>query len=125
MLVETLGQFAVEQRARPLPPDATHAAVRAVVDWFAATLPGAAMEPARLLTAALGDEFGGGRARLVLDGRAVPARTAALINGTAAHSAELDDIYRDGIYHPGAPTIAAALAAAEARGADGGAFLQA
>jgi 2-methylcitrate dehydratase PrpD len=125
MLIETLGQFAVAQRGRALPPDVTHAAVRTVVDWFAATLPGAAMEPARLLAATLGDEVGGGRARLVLDGRAVPARTAALINGTAAHSAELDDIYRDGIYHPGAPTIAAALAVAEARGADGATFLRA
>jgi 2-methylcitrate dehydratase PrpD len=38
------------------------------------------------------------------------ARTVALVNGTAAHTVEVDDIYRDGIYHPGAPTIAAAHA---------------
>jgi len=37
-------------------------------------------------------------------------RTVALINGSAAHTVEVDDIYRDGIYHPGAPTIAAAHA---------------
>ena len=39
-------------------------------------------------------------------------RAAALINGTAAHPVEVDDIFRDGIYHPGAPTIAAAMALA-------------
>jgi len=39
-------------------------------------------------------------------------RAAALINGSAAHTVEVDDIFRDGIYHPGAPTIAAALALA-------------
>ena len=44
------------------------------------------------------------------DGRRASVRAAALINGAAAHTVEVDDIYRDGIYHPGAPTIAAALA---------------
>jgi 2-methylcitrate dehydratase PrpD len=50
---------------------------------------------------------------------------AALINGTAAHTVEVDDIYRDGIYHPGAPTIAAALAVAETKSLSGAAFLRA
>src|SRR6185369_1946509 len=44
---------------------------------------------------------------------------------TAAHTVEVDDIYRDGIYHPGAPTIAAAMALAEAREKDGLSFLKA
>jgi len=52
-------------------------------------------------------------------------RAAALINGAAAHTAEVDDIFREGIYHPGAPTIAAALAVAQSRGASGEAFLRA
>jgi len=46
-------------------------------------------------------------------------RAAALINGTAAHTVEVDDIFRDGIYHPGAPTIAAALALAQSQAVDG------
>ena len=37
-------------------------------------------------------------------------RLKALIEGTAAHTVEVDDIFRDGIYHPGAPTIAASKA---------------
>ena len=41
---------------------------------------------------------------------------AALINGTAAHALELDDIYAPGLFHPGAPTIAAALAVADQQG---------
>jgi 2-methylcitrate dehydratase PrpD len=48
-----------------------------------------------------------------------------LINGSAAHTVEVDDIFRDGIYHPGAPTIAAALALAQARAASGEALLRA
>src|SRR6266496_4997000 len=58
-------------------------------------------------------------------GRRATVRAAALINGSAAHSVEVDDIFRDGIYHPGAPTIAAALALAQGRGASGEAFLRA
>src|SRR5438132_1413011 len=55
---------------------------------------------------------------------AFPA-TAAWINGSASHAAEFDDIYRDAVYHPGCPTISAALALAEDRDASGEAFLRA
>ena len=48
-----------------------------------------------------------------------------MINGTAAHTVEVDDIFKDAIYHPGAPTIAAALAAAHETSASGLQFLKA
>ena len=79
--------------------------------------------PATLLESALAEDLDRGGATLAL-GRNATARTAALINGTAAHTIEFDDIYRDAIYHPGAPTIAAALAVAQERGASGEAFLR-
>ena len=41
-------------------------------------------------------------------------RTAALINATAAHAVEVDDIYSPGLYHPGVAVIGAALAVADA-----------
>lgn len=94
---------------RPLTPEVLHHAKRATVDWFAALLPGAIQAPATFMMRALGEELAGGRARLALGGTA-PARTAALIKGTTAHTVEVDDIHREAIYHPGAPTIAAALA---------------
>jgi 2-methylcitrate dehydratase PrpD len=80
--------------------------------------------PATALERALADELDRGAARLAL-GRPATVRAAAIINGSAAHTVEVDDIYRDGIYHPGAPTIPAALALAQARGASGEAFLRA
>ena len=52
-------------------------------------------------------------------------RTAALINGTAAHTVEVDDIYSPGLYHPGVSVIAAALAAAEGEAASGADLLTA
>ncbi|MET0964530.1 MAG: MmgE/PrpD family protein, partial [Noviherbaspirillum sp.] len=65
-----------------------------------------------------------GGARLVR-GASATTRVAALINGTASHIVEVDDIFREAIYHPGAPTIAAALALAQARNASGADFLRA
>jgi 2-methylcitrate dehydratase PrpD len=110
-VVERCAAFAEDLRSRPLPPEAVHHAKRAVIDWHAALYPGAVAAPATLLEQALREELDRGEASLAL-GRKATLRAAALINGTAAHTVEVDDIYRDGIYHPGAPTIAAAHALA-------------
>ena len=122
-VVERYAEFALAFRAQPIPADALHHAKRAVIDWHAALLPGAVTAPATLLEKALAQDLDHGGARLAL-GRKATARTAALINASAAHTMEVDDIYRDAIYHPGAPTIATALAAAQDSGASGEAFLR-
>ncbi|WP_329319932.1 MmgE/PrpD family protein [Streptomyces sp. NBC_01262] len=122
-VVEQLAEFAVAQRALPLGEDVRHAAVRAVVDWVSATVPGSVTPAARALTEALAP--GPGPSRLIPSGQATDVRTAALLNGTAAHAAELDDIYRDALYHPGAPTIAAAFAVADLLDATGEDLLRA
>jgi 2-methylcitrate dehydratase PrpD len=124
MVLHQFADFAVSQRRRGLDAEVSHAATRAVIDWFSATIAGAAMAPARILGEVLIDDGEYGVASLVPDGASVRPRTAALINGTASHTAELDDIYRDGLYHPGSPTVAAALAAAEHAGASGSELLR-
>jgi 2-methylcitrate dehydratase PrpD len=124
-VAETLGQYAADERTASLGPDVRHAAKRALIDFFAALLPGTALPPATLLIRGLADEIGHGRAYLYGDGRRAPLRTAALINATASHTIEFDDIFRDAVYHPGCPVIGAALAAAQARGASGDALLRA
>ena len=108
-IVQSLAAFGAQLSHQSLSPEVLHHAKRAVIDWYAALLPGAVCEPPTLLEQALADDLDHGRARLAL-GRAASTRTAALINGTAAHTVEFDDIYREAIYHPGAPTIAAAWA---------------
>jgi 2-methylcitrate dehydratase PrpD len=123
-VVERFAAFAESFRARPLAPELLHHAKRSVIDWHAALFPGALSPPALLLERSLKEELDRGGALLAL-GRNATVRAAALINGSAAHTVEVDDIFRDGIYHPGAPTVAAALALAQARGASGAAFLRA
>ena len=123
-VVDRFAGFAESFRARRLATQLLHHAKRAVIDWYAALLPGAATAPAVLLERAFAEELDRGESRLAL-GRHATARVAALINGAAAHTVEVDDIFRDGIYHPGAPTIAAALSLAQARRSTGEAFLRA
>ncbi|HEY5896827.1 MAG TPA: MmgE/PrpD family protein, partial [Burkholderiales bacterium] len=98
-VVERFAAWAEQWRSQPISREVAHHTRRALVDWYAALLPGAVVAPATLLKKAFGKPFDEG-----------DPRTVALINGTAAHTVEVDDIFRDGIYHPGAPTIAAAHA---------------
>jgi 2-methylcitrate dehydratase PrpD len=99
-LVERFADWAVSYREKALTKEVIHHARRAVIDWHAALYPGLVVPPATLLEKAFA-------------GESRSPRLKALIEGTAAHTVEVDDIYRDGIYHPGAPTIAAARALTE------------
>ena len=98
-VLERFAAWAETARQRKFSTDVLHHARRAVIDWHAALYPGMLMPPATLL-------------RRALEAELASPRTMALLHGTAAHTAEVDDIFRDGIYHPGAPTIAAAHAVA-------------
>lgn len=122
-VVAHLARRAAELRQQLL-SEAVEAAVRnALVDWLAATVGGSAQP---IVTALLdGLEPGSGSSRIVgRDLTAVPS-LAALVNGTAAHTLELDDIYAPGLFHPGAPVIAAALAVADQRDVTFGRLLRA
>src|SRR5215813_3702518 len=108
-----------------VPPAVLHAARRSVLDWFACAMPGGLEAPATLLLRAHEEELDHGKAQLLPSGRRATARAAAFINGAASHTIEFDDIFRDGIYHPGVVTVPAALALAQSRGASGAALLTA
>jgi 2-methylcitrate dehydratase PrpD len=99
-LVERYADWAVSFRDELLSDDVLHHARRAVIDWHAALYPGTVVPPVTLMESAFA-------------GEPETPRLRALMEGTAAHTVEVDDIFRDGIYHPGAPTIAAARALSE------------
>jgi 2-methylcitrate dehydratase PrpD len=124
MLLGKIADYAVKEQTSKLPKEAIHHAKRAVIDWYASLLPGSRVAPAVQLEQALADELDHGAARLA-SGRRASLRAAALINGSAAHAVEFDDIWRNAVYHPGAPVIAAALAVAQSKNASGEAFLRA
>lgn len=124
-LVRTLARYALAEQTAPIPDHVLHHARRALVDWFAALIGGCHKPPARIMIEALGEELGRGKSIVYGTDLAASSRTAALINGISAHTIEFDDIFRDAAYHPGSPTIAAALAAAQSADVDGEALLRA
>lgn len=108
-----LAGAAEDWRERPLEGEVRWAARRAVLDWFATMLPGCIRQPATLLAPAMKEVAGSGSAWCYVDARTCSPRRAALLNAVASHTVEFDDIFKDGGYHPGSPTIAAALALAQ------------
>lgn len=120
---EVFARHAARFRAEALGADVLHHAKRAVIDWYASLYPGLDAPAVRGLEAVLSDDLDRGASRLAR-GRPATPRAAAFIHGTAAHAAEVDDSFRDAMYHPGAATIAASLAAAQCARATGLAFLR-
>jgi len=66
-----------------------------------------------------------GRSGIIGSSIRAPAPIAALVNGTTAHSYELDDTHDGSLSHPGAVVIPAALAVASETGASGADFIAA
>ncbi|MHA1530290.1 MAG: MmgE/PrpD family protein [Alphaproteobacteria bacterium] len=116
-VARTFAEFASALRHDAVPEAALHGARRCLVDWWGGAVAGAIEAPATVLRDALAPN--GGSARLLPWGDGADVRTAALINATAAHTVEVDDIYSPGLYHPGVSVIGAALAVADAQRASG------
>lgn len=125
MLLKTLADYGARDSRATLSDDVLHHAKRAFLDWLSALYPGTRVAPCRQLLGAHRAELGFGASSLPGCGTTAFAPTAAWINGSTSHAVEFDDIFRDAVYHPGCPTIAAALALAEDRDASGSALLAA
>jgi 2-methylcitrate dehydratase PrpD len=111
--------------ARPgaLPDEAIVSARHCLLDWFGVALAGSREPAAGILAAATA---GGGTA-CSLVGRAERAGEleAALVNGTASHALDFDDMHVTLAGHPSVAIVPALLAAAERDGASGEAVLAA
>jgi 2-methylcitrate dehydratase PrpD len=62
---------------------------------------------------------------VALGAGSAPPQYAALVNGVAAHSLEMDDTHQSSSLHPGATTFSAALAAVDEQGAEPARFIPA
>jgi 2-methylcitrate dehydratase PrpD len=113
-LTATLAEQAVELRHAELPPDVVELARQCLLDWFGVTLAGAHEPPAALLVEALaigeGDPAG---VSLVGRSTRVPVLVAALVNGTASHALDFDDVNALMRGHPSVAVYGAALALGE------------
>lgn len=116
-VTSVLARHVVETRRSPVTDEARQAVERAVLDWIGVALGGVRRPAAKALMTGLAPLSG--PSRIVGIAASASPSVAALINGTAAHTLELDDIYAPGLFHPGAPVVAAALAVADQIGSTG------
>ena len=108
-----------------IPASARSVAAQCVLDGVGVAV-AATDEPAvRIARDVARAETPAGQATLLGHGSRTGTRAAALVNGTAAHALDYDDVLGAMGGHPTVPVLPAALALAEERGADGDALLTA
>lgn len=112
-------------RFEDLPPDVVAVAKHCVLDWFGVALAGAAEPVTRILRDQALSEGGAHQAVLVGSGQRVSRSQAALLNGTASHALDFDDVSSAMGGHPSVPVLPALLAVAEGLDLDGKSFLTA
>ena len=121
---QRLGQMCADLSWERLPADVGRRAEELTLDHLGVAIRGStepSSEPVRAVVS--GYLAANGSSAIGVPSRLVPA-AAALLNGTAAHAVELDDVTRESSLHPGVTVIPAALAVAEQREAPGRAFLE-
>lgn len=92
---------------------------RHLLDTLGSTIAGAAGTPSRIAAAVLAENGCGGDVPVPGFSQRTDRLTAAYLGGASAHGLELDDGFRAGSVHPGAPVIPAILAAAYGTGMSG------
>ncbi|GAA3846206.1 MmgE/PrpD family protein [Amycolatopsis tucumanensis] len=124
-IVQRLAEFAASVRAKGLPSELRNDAARRVLDVLGNSLAATSERPAAAVGALVREWGGSGRATAIGSGDRLPEPSAALVNGTLAHSLDFDDTHLPSVLHPSASVVPAALAVAEARGCSGAQLLDA
>jgi 2-methylcitrate dehydratase PrpD len=120
-----IARFVAAADARVFPPSAREQARLSLLDWSAVAVAGAGEPVSRIVREMLAEEAGTPESTVLGALYKLPARAAALANGTTAHALDYDDTHFGFTGHPSAPVIAAALARAEKSGVGGAALLDA
>ncbi len=122
---QQLAAFCAGLRWPAIPSDARERTKELVLDHVGVAIRGSATESARAARRYVARTSPSGRSsQLGADARAT-ASWAALANGVAAHSIEMDDVTTESSLHPGVAVIPAALGLAEERGVSATTFLEA
>ncbi len=112
-----LVRFAQGLTDEKLPAGVQKAVSRLLLDYLGNLIGGSATDSARSAQRFLrAQRLSGDAMALGIGG--VPAQYAALVNGVAAHSLEMDDTHQASSLHPGATVFSAALAIAGEAGTD-------
>jgi 2-methylcitrate dehydratase PrpD len=124
-LTGRIAAFVADTPAPKLQGEARDILKLSLLDWSAVALAGIEEPVSTIVQAQLLQESGKAEATLFGQTKRLPARAAALANGTTSHALDYDDTHFDYIGHPSVVIFSAALAVAEKTGATGAAFLDA
>ncbi|MBI3043402.1 MAG: MmgE/PrpD family protein [Betaproteobacteria bacterium] len=113
------GEWASSLRFESIPKEVIDHTKLCLLDGLGCALYGSTQPWGRIAVNAAIELSSGGRATLWGHNATAGVGDAALVNGTATHGFEIDDIHVRSLMHPGAVTIPAALALAETRGRSG------
>src|SRR5271156_3658285 len=124
-LIEQIAEKIVAIRYDDLPHEAVGWAKAAILDTVGVTLAGAGEDCAQIVEQTLASGGGHGDCLIFGGDRRTGALDAALINGTAAHALDFDDVSNSLGGHPSAPILPALFALAETEDCTGAAFIAA
>jgi 2-methylcitrate dehydratase PrpD len=122
-----LAEFIHGLRYDDISKDAIAKAKLCVMDWMGVTVGGyvSGQNDMDSMIAALSPFFGQPQATLITKKRKIDVVNAALINGTASHFLDYDDVHMGMIGHPTVPVVPAILAVGEYRGISGKKLIEA
>lgn len=112
-----LAERASAIRFADLPPAAVTVARQCILDWFAVTIPGAAEPAVQILSQELLADGATPVASLAGLAQRTSTLNAAMINGTASHALDFDDVNMAILGHPTVALLPGLLALAEETGA--------
>lgn len=120
-LCEGVGRVRFEE----IPADAIAEAKLCLVDWLGVTLGGANEPLTRILIEVTGALGGKKQSSIIGHPQKTSTLYAALINGSASHALDFDDVHFQMMGHPTVPVMPALLALAETQKSNGKDFLTA
>lgn len=116
-------EFLLSLKLENLPADLIRETRTRLLDGLGSGLYGAVMPWGKISAQVVYEEQSRGQATIYGNREPVAPARAALVNGTATHGIELDDISPGAHVHPGAVVIPAALATAESHNVSGARLL--
>jgi 2-methylcitrate dehydratase PrpD len=111
-LSKKLAKYSLEMSFEKLPPEVVAFTKLCILDYFGSAIAGSDKVPVQMISDLVKEVGGTEQANLFTGGKS-SVLYAALVNGSASHVVELDDIHKGSIIHAATVVIPAALAIAE------------
>jgi 2-methylcitrate dehydratase PrpD len=118
-LTRTLARYAADLRFDDIPEEVRTVVRHCLLDWLGVTLAGSREDAGRIVREEAVDQGGAPQATLIGGGARTSVGQAALVNGTASHALDYDDVQFAFLGHPTVTVVPAILALAERDGCNG------